>query len=307
VRISLLYNEAAGDRVTVEAIVHAIERHGHELVRITDNRTQSGRLLEDTPDLVVAAGGDGTVAAAARLVSGTDTPFTLLPLGTANNIAKSLGVVGTLDALVSRWSDASHDRLDIGTVTGSWGSDQFVEGMGGGWIVCGIDMMHARPAEEDPDKKVGRALHVHGEALATLVPEHYQLTIDGTGIDGDFLLVAILNMPSIGPNLVLSGDVSPSDGWLSVVIADERHRAELGRFLHGRKRDARNGAARDPSHPAESDAPELLHLRARHIELRGDYRLHVDDELRRASGTTTVGILPAAVAVLLPREPVRDR
>ena len=43
-------------------------------------------------DLVVAAGGDGTVATAAGIAARTSTALAILPLGTANNIATSLGV-----------------------------------------------------------------------------------------------------------------------------------------------------------------------------------------------------------------------
>ena len=60
-----------------------------------------GSALDDPGDLAVVAGGDGTVAKVAIGVADTDTPTAaVLPLGTANNIGKALGVFGDIRDLV---------------------------------------------------------------------------------------------------------------------------------------------------------------------------------------------------------------
>ena len=46
----------------------------------------------DEPPLVIAAGGDGTVCAATNIVAGTDAVLAVLPLGTSNDVARSLGI-----------------------------------------------------------------------------------------------------------------------------------------------------------------------------------------------------------------------
>jgi diacylglycerol kinase family enzyme len=56
--------------------------------------------LKKGADLVVAAGGDGTIGKVLTGLSDRSIPVALLPLGTANNVARSLGIAGTPQELV---------------------------------------------------------------------------------------------------------------------------------------------------------------------------------------------------------------
>jgi diacylglycerol kinase family enzyme len=65
---------------------------------------------------VVAAGGDGTIGAATEHIVGTDLPLAILPLGTSNNIARSLGVPLELEQAVAAIVGGAASEVDIGTV-----------------------------------------------------------------------------------------------------------------------------------------------------------------------------------------------
>ena len=84
VRIALFHNEDAGDGSSVDEITTLLERHGHRLVQVIDKEIRVDQILATHADLAVAAGGDGTVATAARVLAGRKLPLAVLPLGTAS-------------------------------------------------------------------------------------------------------------------------------------------------------------------------------------------------------------------------------
>ena len=91
-----------------------IETAGHEVVRVFDREAAMAELIDERTELVVAAGGDGTVSAAARLLSGRPVPLAILPLGTANNIARTLQGDASVEELVAGWNTAARCRVDVG-------------------------------------------------------------------------------------------------------------------------------------------------------------------------------------------------
>ena len=94
--------------------------------------------------------------------------------------------------------------------------------------------------------------------------QRWTITLDGQATSGDFLLVEVLNMPSIGPNLVLSDEANPSDGFFSVVVATESHRDVLDEYLVHRIEGGERPLSLTPRH-------------AKQIEIRGWHDVHVDD------------------------------
>src|SRR5262245_17508619 len=124
-RVSLFYNEGAGDGISLERIVRALHRQRHQLVCIVEKDPEA--LIRGPSDLVVAAGGDGTVSAAARALAGRGVPLAILPLGTANNIARCLGTDGSIEQVIESWRTARRRPFDLGTVHGAWGREWFVE------------------------------------------------------------------------------------------------------------------------------------------------------------------------------------
>jgi YegS/Rv2252/BmrU family lipid kinase len=69
-------------------------------------------------DLVIVCGGDGTIAAAAPAVLKTGLPMGILPLGTANDLARTLGIPFELDAAADVIARGRKRRIDVGTVNG---------------------------------------------------------------------------------------------------------------------------------------------------------------------------------------------
>jgi len=183
-KVALFYNEAAGDGVTLGELRATLTSGGHQLVRIVDRHADLGRLLDAEAELVVAAGGDGTVSEAARLVAGHEVPLALLPIGTANNIALGLGIRGTLADIVESWASATRRPLDLGRVRGAGVELRFLEAAGGGLIPAGIAAHEAQPgAEQAPvGQKLPEAIRAYRDALGALKPRRCTVTLDGKTI-----------------------------------------------------------------------------------------------------------------------------
>ena len=266
-----------------------IETSGHELVRVFDREAAFGELVDQRTELVAAAGGDGTVAAAARLLAGHKIPLAILPLGTANNIAKALLGDATSEQLVWCWNTAHRRRIDLGVAHHHRGDHRFVEAVGVGLVPASIISTRFEPLEgEDVTSSISSALERYLDVLSRLEPRRWTLRLDGEEITADFIAVEVLNTRSVGPNLVLSQDADPYDGYFSVVTAAEEQRDELRRYLQDRI-DGRDGSLALPTR------------RAQHVDIIGRGDTHIDDEVGRSAipGTVSIRIEAAAVEVLI--------
>ncbi|PXA98204.1 diacylglycerol kinase [Nostoc sp. 3335mG] len=76
------------------------------------------RAAASDADVVVAAGGDGTITALAGALAGTDKALGILPLGTVNALAKDLGLPLDLAGAVKALASAQPRQIDVGEVNG---------------------------------------------------------------------------------------------------------------------------------------------------------------------------------------------
>ena len=133
---------------------------------------------------------------------------------------------------------------------------------------------------------MAKAVRTFSDVLSRLQPSEWTIVADGVQTVGKFLLVEVLNIRSIGPNLVLSADANPSDGLFHVVVAGEEHRDEIARYLRGRVE------GRDYS-------LSLTSQRARHVTLQGETDIHVDDQVLSGSANQLVSMHVEAGALEL--------
>src|SRR5437868_2564299 len=103
-RAVLVHNPTAGTKgYDKDGITAALKLAGYETRYASTKGDDVEDALKKGADLVVAAGGDGTIATVIRALTDRSIPVALLPLGTANNIARSLGIAGTPQELVETW------------------------------------------------------------------------------------------------------------------------------------------------------------------------------------------------------------
>lgn len=286
-RVTLFYNHAAGRNDGPEALAAAITKAGHNIIQTVHVGHEPVPALAPGTDLVVAAGGDGTVAGVAKLVSGTTTPMTILPMGTANNIARSLGIAGTPDELAAGWERWRVVGFDVGILDFASGRHVFFESVGTGLVPAVIHSMDTHDSSASAAAMISQALDRYQEILSRLEPRPWRIAIDDSVTEDEFLLVEILNTTYVGPNLALARHVRPTDGHLSVVAIREHERDALQRHLARR-------------HDPDQDIPfQVVH--ARTVELTGVDALHIDDTLHKVppDGPMTFRVDEGAVQVLV--------
>jgi diacylglycerol kinase family enzyme len=274
VRVTLIHNPGAGRRQGAGDAARLRRLLGE---RGCDVRYQSakdpgwGRVLAKPADLVVVAGGDGTVARVTRRMVGRGVPVALLPSGTANNIARALGLVERpFESLVRGWQDARRVKLDVGIAAGPWGERYFVEGVGAGLFA---DLLAASAlAKPAKNKAVERSLRRLKAAALRCEPLDIAAALDGRDISGRYLLLEALNLPYVGPNLHLAHDSHPGDGQFDVVLVSEAERERLLHYLDAWQ-DNRERLAVLPTR------------RGRRLQLEWTgFALHVDDKLKPKAG-----------------------
>ena len=124
-RAAVIVNPSKKTDIDIRALVDDICRSEGweqpmwlETTRADPGRGMAREALEAGVDLVIAAGGDGTVRCVAAELAGTDTPLGLLPLGTGNLLARNLDIaVDDPAAAVTAALSGADRRIDVVHVT----------------------------------------------------------------------------------------------------------------------------------------------------------------------------------------------
>jgi diacylglycerol kinase family enzyme len=298
--VTLVHNPQAGHQHRGEAdeLVELLQQAGHRVRYQSAKEKGLKRVLEKRADLVVVAGGDGTVGKVVRRLAELEreVPLALLPAGTANNIARTLGLVERpFEELIGAWAQARRVKLDIGSAAGPWGERYFIESVGAGIFA----RLLADPASEklkDRAAAVESGLRRLQQEAARLEPVEVFAALDGRDISGRYVLFEAVNLRYVGPNLHLVGDADPGDGHFDVVLVGEDERERLLRYLD-HWQDNRERLALLPT------------LRGRRLEIEWTgFALHIDDKLqpktkikpKKMAGMVEARIGHAAVELLVP-------
>ena len=102
-RAILFHNPSAGHKADKDDILAAMKLADFEVRYVSVKNGDIEKAFEKRTDLIVIAGGDGTITEVLTKVPDRSVPVALLPLGTANNIARSLGIAGMPQELVETW------------------------------------------------------------------------------------------------------------------------------------------------------------------------------------------------------------
>ena len=236
--VKVIHNPTAGNEEFKKSeLISKIERGGF-ICKYSSRKKRGWKNLESSIDFLVAAGGDGTIRSVVKMLLGRKAgqktwPIALLPLGTANNIAKTLGISGETQEIIESWQHAKIWKLDIGRIHNLNDGTFFLEGMGFGVLPYLFSEMKKQfdPSDGDRDIEINTALALLHQIVLSYEPRHCELQVDGTNHSGKFLMAEVMNIRSIGPGLMLAPDADPADGEFEIVLLPEKYKDHFATYL----------------------------------------------------------------------------
>ncbi len=170
--------------------------------------------LERGFDLVVAAGGDGTISAVARGIAGTPVPMGIVPLGTGNLVARALGVPfsphAAVDLLTGEHRVRDVDAMEVG-------GELYVLNVG-----VGISSATVRDIRREDKRRFGFIAYI-GAGLKVLFRfrlTRFTLRIDGRTFCRRAAEVGVVNCDFLGEfPWRWWPDIQPDDGHVDVALA----------------------------------------------------------------------------------------
>jgi diacylglycerol kinase (ATP) len=250
-----------------------------EVVMCT-NGDEPGALARRAADgghrLIVAVGGDGQAAAVAAGLVGSDTTFALLPAGSANDYARTIGMPrGDVAAAVEAIAAGRTARVDTVKVRLVDRERHFLNVVG-----TGVDAAVAGRAEKLPMfRGAGRYVLAIVAELPRFKAATIALEVDGAARELRAMMVAIANGVSYGGGMRIAPSADLSSGRLEVCVVGEVSKAE---FLRTFPKVFRGTHV---THPA------VTMLSGREV------RISADRPLRLIGDGEWFGELPATVAV----------
>ncbi|MFJ6534547.1 diacylglycerol/lipid kinase family protein [Microbacterium sp. NPDC091662] len=261
------------------------------------------RAVASEPDLIVVAGGDGTVRAVAEHLADIQSPIELgiVPLGTGNLLARNLDVpLNDIPAAFTRALTGTPRDVDMG-----WVDVDLTDGKERhGFVVMvgfGIDAHMIAETDDDLKDKAGWLAYVEslGRAFAASDVVPFHITVDDQPArdeEGHTLLIA--NCGTLQGGFTLLPDADPSDGELDYLLLSAEGIAQWAGTLKTMLWD--NGLKRLISSTDETTSTDTVtHARARKLEvtLPGPRPFEIDGEQIGDTDSFTVTVQPAALHI----------
>lgn len=226
---TLIYNAQAKNTTSLppDSILNALRQAGYDPV-YTPTATEKDleEVLANAKDLVVVAGGDGSIRAVATRLLNRNIQIAPLPMGTANNIGRMLALTGKPLEIIAGLADPVTRDMDVGCVTTPQGTEYFLEAMGIGVFADALEKYNP-----EDGKSVVRAIQTLRRTLTDYQPKFFHVNVDGEDFSGSYLLFEVMNTPTMGYHYLLAPEAKPDDGLFDLVLIHANQREAYLKFM----------------------------------------------------------------------------
>jgi diacylglycerol kinase (ATP) len=233
-------------------------------------------------DLVIVGGGDGSMNAAAAAVLEIGVPMAVLPLGTANDLARTLGIPSALEEACAVAANGLRHRIDLGEVNGKHFFNV---------ASIGLSVAVARMIDAETKRRWGAAGYALTvvKALREHRPFRVRIRCDGRLLQLRSIQIAVGNGRHYGGGLTVASDAAIDDYMLDLYSIGPAGLLRLA-LLAPALRTGRHG---------EFEGVHLL--RGRHIELETSRPMPVNTDGEVTTHTPAVfRTLPGALEMMVP-------
>jgi len=243
------------------------------------------KALGDGIRMFVVCGGDGTIDVMAGALVGTKATLGIIPTGTQNNVALSLGIPVDIPLAIAILRTGQRIKVDVGLAVCGAIRQTFLE-------VCSVGLLSALfPAADDIQhgnlSRIGDFL----STLAVSAPAGMHLVLDGkqeVKTPGHVVLVS--NTLYIGPHFQVGTSTSINDGLLDVIL-----------FADLSKMDLLGYAAQAAGAGDGTEDERIQHYHVRRVKIITDPAMPVmADGLAMGEGTVCISVKRHALAVMVP-------
>jgi diacylglycerol kinase (ATP) len=289
-RLILLFNpKAGGDDALLGTATNAFDRSGigTALVEIDPDGGYREHLKEQGPasDGVVVAGGDGTFNRLLPDLVELGKPVGLLPMGTANDLARTLGIPNDGSQAARVVLEGRVRPIDVATANGI----PFCNAAG-----IGVSVQVSRELSSSAKSAFGVLAYARAAWRVLKRASGFRVHVTGDGgiaFHGRALQVTVANGVHYGGGMTVHETAAIDDGALDLIVVRPRKASQIVRHFLAFRRGRYAGAA--PVWAGRTHRVEVTTHRPRDCALDGEVRTRTP---------LVVEILPAALAVYVPAE-----
>jgi diacylglycerol kinase (ATP) len=229
---------------------------------------------------VIAVGGDGTVKLVAEIVAGTDLPMGILPAGSANGMAKELGIPVDLQAALEVATEGIVTRIDAIRVNGE---------------LCihlsdiGFNAFVIKTFESMNKRGMWSYIKAAWRVLWRNRKMQVKIETDNHYVNREAQMIVLANASRYGTGAVINPEGKLNDGLFEIIVIRKISPGEIFKMMVSHK----------PYDPAKT---ELFKTRSVAVQSRHKTHFQVDGEYLGKINSLEANIEPHALSIIVPVE-----